>query len=147
MSENKTFYAYFKENMEGLGLPAPESLFSTVAAAVGTISAMVAVLEKYGENVTVAELVGTGSAASEYLLVVGACSAAFYVGACIGSLAVATGKKLSGGQNLFDCIEYLLSDIPVWLKEKTLTNPILNPALRGPLVTAHQGLWHYYSRW
>jgi hypothetical protein len=29
------FYRYFKENMEGLGLPAPVTLFSSAQAAVG----------------------------------------------------------------------------------------------------------------
>jgi hypothetical protein len=30
------FYTYFKENMDGLGLPAPESPFGTLQAAVGS---------------------------------------------------------------------------------------------------------------
>lgn len=60
-TSEKTFYSYFKENMDALGLPAPASLFGTLTAA-------------------------------------------YYVGACIGSLAVATGKYLSGGLSILDCI-------------------------------------------
>jgi hypothetical protein len=95
----KTFYEYFKESMDSMGLPAPDTLFNSVAAATGTIATILGVVEKFGTAATVAELVlaapkGVLSVAfaGEALLVVGGVTASFYAGACIGALAYATGQ-------------------------------------------------------
>lgn len=100
-SENKSFYFFFKENMKSLGLPAPETLFGNLTTATSNITAIVVVAEKYGAGITIAELVGAGLL-SEKLIIIGTCGAAFYVGACIGSLSVATGRSLSGGMSIAD---------------------------------------------
>lgn len=98
------FYKYFKENMEALGLaPPPETLFGTQQLAVTTISAILAYIEKYGTKVTMLEMVGAGSRL-EQLATLGALGAAFYVGAAIGSLAVATGRTISGGASIADVL-------------------------------------------
>ncbi|WEF30813.1 hypothetical protein [Pseudoduganella chitinolytica] len=98
------FYKYFKENMEALGLaPPPETLFGTQQLAVTTISAILAYIDKYGTNVTMLEMVGAGSRL-EQLATLGALGAAFYVGAAIGSLAVATGRTISGGASIADVL-------------------------------------------
>ena len=97
------FYTYFKENMEGLGLPAPETLFGTVQAAVTNASVILSQIDKFGKTVTVGELVGAGTRL-EGLGVIAACSAAFYVGAVIGSIAVATGRSLAHGTSISDVI-------------------------------------------
>lgn len=89
------FYRYFKENMDSLGLPAPESLFGTLQITIGTLTVLLTNIDKFGKTVTVGELIGTGTRL-EKLATVAAISAAFYVGACIGSLAVATGRTLGG---------------------------------------------------
>ncbi|MBT8338647.1 MAG: hypothetical protein KJP07_01415 [Desulfatitalea sp.] len=113
----KTFYFYFKENMVALGLPAPESLFGKLTTAVASIGTMSSYVKTYGTTATVAEMLGAlpgaapaagGGAAgvaavvSEITFTFGALAASFYVGACIGSLAVATGKSLSGGLSIAD---------------------------------------------
>lgn len=49
--------------------------------------------------------VGLATALSEVALTLGGLAAAFYVGACIGSLAVATGKSISGGLSISDCLK------------------------------------------
>lgn len=115
----KTFYIYFKENMNELGLPAPASLFGTLTAAVSSIGAMSKYVKTFGTSATVRQMivalpggaaaagggcVGLATALSEVALAFGGLTAAFYVGACIGSLAVATGKSLSGGLSISDCI-------------------------------------------
>jgi len=69
------FYKYFKENMDGLGLPAPESLFGNVQLATATASTLIGLAEKFGKTVTVAEMIGAGIR-GEKLMVVGAMSAA-----------------------------------------------------------------------
>lgn len=113
----KDFYDYFKENMDALGLPAPQSLFGTVTAAAATIGAMAKYVEKYGNRQTVIEMaralpggaaaagggaVGVAAGLGEVMFAIGSLAAAFYVGACIGSLAVAAGRSLSGGLTMAD---------------------------------------------
>lgn len=77
----------FTENMSALGLPAPSSLFGSVQAAASNIATML------GPGATVAELIGATRALAA-LSVVGALSASFYVGACIGSLIVASNTAM-----------------------------------------------------
>ena len=98
-----TFYMYFKENMEGLGLPAPEGLFGSLSAAVGNAAAILSQIDKFGTNVTIREIIGAGTKL-EGLGVIGGCAAAFYVGAVIGSVAVASGRSLSGGTSKAEVI-------------------------------------------
>ena len=123
----KTFYGYFKENMESLGLPAPDTLFGTLATATATISAIVASVEKFGTAVTIGELIGAGIL-SEKLLAIATLSAAYYAGACLGSLAVATGRYFSGGLSigdLFTCATAHGIVTPKWLSNTIATNPVL----------------------
>lgn len=97
------FYKYFKENMEDLGLPAPETLFGSVQSTVGTITVILGFVDKFGPKVTVGELIGAGTKL-EKLGVIAACSAAFYAGAVIGSLAVAAGRCLGNGTSMADVL-------------------------------------------
>jgi hypothetical protein len=97
------FYKYFKENMEALGLAAPDSLFGSQQVAIGTISTILAFTDKFGTKVTVLEMIGAGTKL-EALAMVGAVGAAYYAGAAIGSLAVATGRTLSGGTSIADVL-------------------------------------------
>jgi len=97
------FYVHFRENMEGMGLPAPETLFGTLQAAVANATVILSQIDKFGRAVTLGELIGAGTRL-EGLGVVAGCSAAFYVGAVIGSIAVATGRSLSGGSSLADVL-------------------------------------------
>jgi hypothetical protein len=47
------FYKYFKENMDALGLAAPDTLFGSHQLTVGTITAILGYVDKLGTNVTV----------------------------------------------------------------------------------------------
>ncbi|MET0267025.1 MAG: hypothetical protein ABW202_15585 [Duganella sp.] len=120
------FYRYFKENMEALGLPAPESLFGTLQTTVATVTVLLTNIDKYGKTVTVGELLGAGTRL-EKLSVAAALSAAFYAGACIGSLAVATGRTLAGGTSLAD----VLLAAHTHRLNRTWLTPIL---LRSPAI-------------
>jgi hypothetical protein len=95
------FYKYFKENMDSLSLPAPETLFGSLQAAVANATVILSQIDKFGKSVTISELIGAGTKL-ERLATIGACSAAFYVGAVIGSIAIATGRSLSGGASIAD---------------------------------------------
>ena len=97
------FYQYFNENMENMGLPAPRTLFSSVTSAVATATTLLGQIEKFGKHVTINELLRAGTKL-EQLAIIGACSAAFYVGAVIGSIAVATGRVLGSGATLADVL-------------------------------------------
>lgn len=97
------FYDYFRENMESLGLPAPESLFGSMQSAIGTVTVILGFADKFGPRVTLRELIVAGTRL-EGLGVAGACAAGFYAGAAIGSLAVAAGRTISGGTSLSDVL-------------------------------------------
>lgn len=98
------FYKYFRENMEALGLiPPPESLFGTQQLALGTITTMLTYIDKFGTKVTVLEMVLAGTRL-EQLATIGGVGAAYYAGAAIGSLAVATGRTIGGGTSLGDVL-------------------------------------------
>jgi hypothetical protein len=116
------FYKYFKENMESLGLPCPETLFGTVVAAVGTTEIILGAIEKFGTAVTIGEIIGAGTAL-EGLAVASALTAVFYAGACIGSIAVAIGRTTSGGRTMVGVIDSA--------QKYNLNRPWLVPVLRN----------------
>ena len=97
------FYKYFRENMEALGLPAPESLFGNAQLALNSATTLVLLVDRFGKKVTVLELIGAGIRAEKFA-VIGAMSASYYIGAVIGSIAVATGRTLSGGASISDVL-------------------------------------------
>ena len=134
------FYRYFKENMEGLGLPAPESLFGSVQSTVGTVTVLLGLADKFGPKVTVGELIGAGTTL-EKLGVIAACSAAFYTGAVIGSLAVASGRCLGRGTSLAD----VLSEAAKWKLKRPWLKPMLNrlPGVFDADVAARKYYKHY----
>ena len=115
--KQSNFYDYFKENMEALGLPAPVSLFATQTTASGVISSILTAISRLSKNATVAELVGA-TTGLEKLMVVGAASASFYVGAAIGSFAIATGRYAACGVSISDVMWEIHHNgirIPSWL--------------------------------
>lgn len=87
----KTWGDYFKDCMDGLGLPVPTSLFTSATAVLATIKAIHDAIAVYGTGVTVAELVGAGLLA-DALRVAGALAASFYAGALAGCVATATAE-------------------------------------------------------
>lgn len=97
------FYKYFKENMDGLGLPTPENLFGTSQSAVSTASTLLGLIDRFGKDKSVGELLSAGTKGGK-LAVLSTINASFYVGAVIGSIAVATGRNLAGGTSLADVL-------------------------------------------
>lgn len=97
------FYKYFKENMDGLGVPAPETLFGSAQTAVANAAIFLSHIDKYGKAITVGDLIGAGTKL-EQLGVIATLSASFYVGAVIGSIAVASGRTLAGGMSISDVL-------------------------------------------
>jgi hypothetical protein len=135
------FYQYFKENMEALGLIAPpESLYGTQALAISTISTILAYIDKFGTKVTVRELAGAGTKL-ERLTVLGALGASYYAGAVIGSLAVATGRTMSGGTSIADVL-YELSK-QGWNREWIRSLFHRRPGLYNSSVSGRKYIKHY----
>lgn len=98
-----TFYAYFKENMDALNLPCPEALFSTIQVAMANAQVILTQIDKFGKAVTIGEIIGAGTKL-EVLGAISGLSAAGYVGAVVGSIAVATGRTLAGGASIADVL-------------------------------------------
>lgn len=136
------FYRYFKENMDGLGLPAPDTLFNSLTTAVATATSILSQIDKFGKTVTIGELIRAGTRL-EQLGTIAACSAAFYVGAVIGSIAVATGRSLAGGASIADVLitanrynlhrPWLTANLPRW-------QAIYNPNFRGRNIYRYQAV-------
>jgi hypothetical protein len=99
----KTFYQIFRENMNAIGLPAPESLFGTLGTATGTLKTMAGFVSKYGSKATFADLGGVSGWAD----LAAAGLVAWYFGAAVGSAAVATGQVTSGGYTIADSLSTL----------------------------------------
>ena len=138
------FYKYFKENMDALGLPAPESLFGTASTTVANAGTILSQIDKFGRGVTIREIIGAGTKL-EGLGSIGACVAAYYAGAVIGSLAVASGRSLAGGTSLADVIftaktngldrKWLTAILQRWPRfhDSTLVGPQGNARARGAI--------------
>jgi len=99
--KEQSFFLYFKENMNSLGLGVPETLFDTQKTAIANVSAIAAAICIIGPKATLAEIAGA-TVALEKLAVLGALSASFYLGAVVGSIAVATDRYLGCGSSIAD---------------------------------------------
>lgn len=119
--------AYFRENMEALGLDVPHSLFGKAAMTTTYLGAIVALAEKMGPRVTVREVITAGTK-TEWGMVAAAGYASWYFGAAVGSAAVATGRHLACGTQIIDVIGY------------AARNRMLSPAITRQLV-AHPEIY------
>lgn len=136
---NQSFYKYFSTNMEAMNLPFPKSLFGTVGTAVATATAILKSIDTLGKTATIGEIVGA-TTGLEALGVVTAISAAYYVGAVIWSIAVATGKYLSGGLTIADvvCSSQHKHIYRPWLTSVLVQWPgIINPQQPGRKLYQH----------
>lgn len=110
------FFSYFKENMNDLGLPVPEGVFDSYTTATANLTLLFASLKTLGSGATMGELVGA-TVGFEKLMVAGAVGATFYLGAAVGSVAVATGRSLGCGtriSDLFVLIQEHGMEFPNW---------------------------------
>lgn len=136
---DQSFYKYFSANMKAMGLPAPKSLFGTVGTAVGTAATILKSIDILGKTATMGEIVGA-TTALEVLGVVAALSAAYYAGAVIGSIAVATGRYLSCGSTIADIVASAQRNhiYRPWLTTVLVQWPgITNPQQPGRILYQH----------
>ncbi len=97
------FAHHFEKNMNALGLPAPTSFYTGIVAATATAKGMAEAVAVYGRTATISQIalrITMGYALAPIIVRGGsfilALGAAYYAGACIGSIAVAAIKAGSG---------------------------------------------------
>lgn len=100
------FKKYFNENMRDLGLPVPDTLFDNINAAIANAGLILETLSSLGKTATMLEVI-KATTGLERLKVAAALSASFYVGAVIGSIAVASGRSLGCGNRMSDMFVFL----------------------------------------
>jgi len=97
----RDFKTYFNENMQALGLPVPSTLFDTYTSAIANVGLILEAIRELGRSASMLEVIKATNGL-ERLKVTAAIGASYYVGAVIGSIAVATGRSLGCGSSLFD---------------------------------------------
>lgn len=96
----------FNENMAAMGLPVPSTIFAGLQTALSSAAAIVGAVKLLGAGATMAELAtsfttvvsgtaaaGIATALAEIVAIAGSVVAAFYIGAVIGSIIVATWRS------------------------------------------------------
>lgn len=101
-----------------MGLDAPEDLFGSYDKAVDTTTRILAAISQLGKTATIGEILGA-TTGLEKLVLLQALRGCYYVGAVIGSLAVALGRTTSGGLTISDVISFAETHRlnPPWLRE------------------------------
>lgn len=101
---NEGFGDYVTENMEALGLPAPDSIFKSIGLGVATLKSLQSAHAIFA-GVSTSEIIAGGVVSATYgegLTLAAGFSAAYYTGAFIGSLAIASQRSMSCGKRLAD---------------------------------------------
>lgn len=88
-----TFSKAFHDNMTALGMPAPPTLFFSLAAALKQLGVMIDAFQSLGSRATLAQMIDAAKL-RESFDAIEEMSAMFYVGAVIGSVDVA--RKAAG---------------------------------------------------
>jgi len=91
--------------MDGLGLPTPAGLYESFQAALSNTGVILGAISTSGKGATLTEL-ALGTFATEKIIVLSGIGAAGYVGASIGSMAVASGRVLGCGSRLADMLAF-----------------------------------------
>lgn len=132
------FYKCFNTRVTDMGLPCPETIFGTLAAATATIGAIAKAVATYGTEVTLGELIGagiiTGAVAqgiSEVVGYVGALTASFYVGVCLGALSICTGEAIGGALSIYQMDQNFYNRTNANLSPDLLAIMDSNPEMLG----------------
>jgi len=141
---DKGWFDYLNENMEELGLWAPDTLYKQAALSVGTLKSLEAAYAIF-KGVGVTELASEGvytASKAEGLTLAGAALASFYTGALIGSMAIASQRSMSCGKRLNEYFEMMPSagfskNEVIEIKSIINNHPaIMNPGLPNRKVFA-----------
>ena len=95
------FKKYFNQNMAGLNMPAPADFVGNYNTALANAIVIVETMQNLVTAATMGMVVGA-TTGLEKLKVIALMTASVYMGAVIGSLAVASGRVLGCGSSLAD---------------------------------------------
>ncbi len=120
------FKHYFKENMDGLGLPVPSSLFDSFNTTIATAAVIGEAVSLQGSHVTLGQVIASSSRMASLKIAV-SLSASYYVGAIVGSLAVASGRSLGCGARIADALAIARNNgiRGMWLERELMRHPKL----------------------
>lgn len=121
-----SFRKYFDENMNSLGFWVPSSSMDAFGGIVGMIGAVATVVEANPAITLSAAFTNVG--ASVIAVNLSALAASAWVGAAIGSYAVATGRVLSCGATIADALWVARTEFKIygiWLEAEYSRNPRL----------------------
>lgn len=121
-----SFKHYFKENMDGLGLPVPSSLFDSFNTSIATAAVIGEAVSLQGTHITLGQAIASQSKMASLKIAAGL-SASFYVGAIIGSIAVASGRSLGCGARISDALAVARNNgiYGMWLERELVRHPKL----------------------
>ena len=122
------FGKYFNENMEALGLPTPTGMYESALTIFGIAGTLGETAHLYPNMPASTAL--KGSYQFERAKIGTAAGISFYVGAMIGSAAVATGRVAGCGATIADAI-WLARENGIygtWLEHELVAHPeFINP--------------------
>jgi hypothetical protein len=129
----KTFSQYFNANLKSLGLPIFDNSFNSSKTIIETVGVLAASLHTLGRGATVSELLGA-TVAIEKVAAAAGILASFYVGACIGSLFVASYKSNDCGRLTKPAVDrrgrrVRADEVVLWTKANKLDYPIVSNLL------------------
>lgn|SRR5690606_25906162 len=126
------FSYYFRENMDRLGLDFPGGVYTSYMLVMGLAKQMADVVSVYGPAMPVTAVLFRATMGTAIAPIIGrvatlgvAIGASYYVGAVIGSSAVAVGRTLSCGTSIADALA-LARDNQIyesWLEAELISHP------------------------
>ena len=126
-SDNGLFGQYIDDNMSSLNLPMPSTVFETVGSMTAVATAIAEVIEISGTSISLYQALQKINSAKRALSVSAGISASYYLGALIGSMAVATGRCLSNGATITDAL-WTAREMGIfgsWLETEYIKHPEL----------------------
>jgi len=120
---SEAFGRYFKENMDALGLPTPTGYYDSIVTTMGAIATLAETASLYPQ-MSIMQAWKLANPALKLRSLV-AVTAAYYVGAAIGSAAVAIGRSLGCGASLADAIQLAKSNgiYGNWVEKELAAHP------------------------
>ena len=103
-SDNGLLGTFIDENMASLGLPMPSSAFETAGSMTAIATSIAEVIEINGTSLSLYQALNKINSAKNALSVSAGITASYYLGALIGSMAVASGRCLANGATIADVI-------------------------------------------
>ncbi len=103
-SDNGLLGSFVDENMASLGLPMPSTAFETAGSMTAIATSIAEAIEIGGTSLSLYQALHKINSAKNALSVSAGITASYYLGALIGSMAVASGRCMANGASIADAI-------------------------------------------